>query len=118
MSDFGASVGVYRTDGRSAGADDERRVREAARSLQLTRRDRIGPYDHFDLRFGGAHRPDGVEGVGVFLSGHFIGDDEGNDGLDPETITAREEPVAGQFADDLARLLGDEYEVRVYSGYH
>ena len=118
MSDFGSHVAVYRTDGRPPSAEDDRRVRAAARSLQFTRPDRIGPYDEFDLRFGGAHGGDGVQGVSVFLSGYFIGDNEGNDGLDPEVILAREAPVAEQFAEDLERTLGGEFRVNPYSGYH
>ncbi len=116
MSDFGSSVAVYRTDGRPSSADDERRVRAAAKSLQFTRTDRIGPYDEFELRFGTAFGG-GVEGLSVGLSGYFVGDDEGNDGLDPEVIIARETPVAEQFADDLGRAMGGEYWAVPYSGH-
>lgn len=118
MSDFGSHVTVYRIDGQEPSKDDVHRVRTAARSLQFTAVDRIGPYDEFDLRFGGACSERGIEGVAVFLSGYFVGDDEGNDGLDPEVIIAREAPVAAQFAEDLQRLLGNEFEVISYSGDH
>jgi hypothetical protein len=68
--------------------DPNRRVQAAARSLQFAAKDRIDPYDEFDLRFGGATNADGVEGIAVFLSGCFVEDD--NDGLDPDVIIARE----------------------------
>jgi hypothetical protein len=116
-SDFGSSVSIYRADRQRTGPDDERRIQAAARSLQFGEPDRIGPFDHFELRFGGARRRDGVWGVSVQLSGHFIGDHEGNDGLDPEALIDRELPVAEQFADELAALLGDEYQFVPYSGY-
>jgi hypothetical protein len=118
MSDFGSHVAVYRTDGRPPSAEDERCVRAAARSLQFTRPDRIGPYDEFDLRFGGSHGNDGAEGIAVFLSGYFVGDEVGNDGLDPEVIIAREAPVTEEFAEDLARMLGEEFRTVAYTGYH
>ena len=117
MSDFGSSVAVYRTDGRQPSDEDERRVRAAAKSLQFARTDRIGPYDGFDLRFGFAQDGNGIEGLSVGLSGYFVGDDEGNDGLDPEVIIAREAPVAEQFAEDLGRALGVEYRAVAYSGH-
>jgi hypothetical protein len=116
-SDFGASVSVYRADRSPPGPEDERRVRAAARSLQFSRPDRIGPYDHFDFRFGGARRHDGVWGLSVGLSGYFIGDEEGNDGLDAEVIIAREQPLVEQFAEELAVALGEAYEVVPYCGY-
>ena len=115
MSDFGSSVAVYRTDGRPPSAEDERRVQVAAKSLQFTRTDRIGLYDEFELRFGTAFGG-GMEGLSVGLSGYFVGDDEGNDGLDPEVIIARESPIAEQFAEDLERVLGAEYRAVPYSG--
>lgn len=118
MSDFGSHVAVYRTDRKNATKDDERRVRTAARSLQFTSVDRIGPFDEFDLRFCGSHRADGTQGVAVILSSYYVGEDERNDGLEPEVIMAREAPVAEQFADELERLLGSEFEVAPYSGDH
>jgi len=118
MSDFGSHITVYRNDGRPASAEDERRVRAAARALQFTQPDRIGPYDEFDLRFAGSYTNDGAHGVAVFLSGYFVGDHEGNDGLDPEVIIARETPVAEEFAEDLGRTLGEEFRAVAYTGYH
>jgi hypothetical protein len=117
LSDFGSHVAVRRSDGRPTSEDDEERIRAAARSLQFARRDRIGPYDEFDLRFGSVRYIDGAEGISVGLTAHFLGDDEGNDGLDPEVIIAREEPVAEQFAEDLAKALGDDYCCEAYSGH-
>ncbi len=117
-TDFGSHVSVFRADGQPTNPEDERRIRSAARSLQFTRPDRIGPFDHFDLRFGGAHRLEGGWGVAVFLSGYFIGDDEGNDGLAPDVIIAREHSVTEQFADELEALLGEGYEVAPYCGYN
>jgi hypothetical protein len=116
-SDFGASVSVYRADGRSPGPEDERRVRAAARALQFTRPDRIGPYDHFDLRFGGAWRRDGTWGLSVGLAEYFIGDDEGNERLDPDAINERDLALAERFSEELAAALGAGYEVIPYSGY-
>lgn len=117
MSDFGSSVAVYRSDGDAPSAGDEERVRIAARSLQFAYEDRIGPYDGFDLRFGYARDADGSRGISIGLSGYFIGDEEGNDGLDPDVIIAREEPVAWQFAEDLGKALGGDYRCVSYSGY-
>jgi hypothetical protein len=117
LSDFGAHVAVYRTDGIPPSASDEERIRAAARSLQSSCKDQIGPYDEFDMRFGYSRDADGSEGLSVGLSGYFIGDDEGNDGLDPEVIIAREEPVAERFADELAEALGADYRCTSYSGY-
>lgn len=118
VSDFGSHVSVYRTDREKPSEEDKRRVQAAAKSLQFTARDRIGPYDEFDLHFGGAHDVGGVEGIAVFLSRYWIGDDEANDGLDPEVIMAREAPVVEQFAQDLERLLGGDFETAPYSGDH
>lgn len=115
MSDYGSSVEVYRTDRRPPSVEEERKVTAAARSLQFTYPDRIGPYDEFDLRFGTAFRG-GVEGLSVILSGYLVGDDEGNDGLDPEVIIAREKPLVEQFARDLKRVLGREYRMVPFSG--
>lgn len=117
MSDFGSFVAVYRCDGADSSASDEERIRAAARSLQFVRRDRIGPYDEFDLVFGLAQNAEGVEGVSVRLSGYFVGDDEGNEGLEPEVIIGREGPVAERFAEELAKALGGEYRCDSYSGY-
>jgi hypothetical protein len=116
MSDFGAHVTIFRSDGRPPSADDEERVRVASRSLQFTQPDRIGPYDGWDLSFGLASA-DGIEGLMVGLTGYFIDDDERNDGLDPDVLIAREEPLAEQFAEDLARVLGTDYQCSSYSGY-
>ena len=116
MSDFGSSVSVYRADNRPPSDEDERRVWAAAKSLQFARTDRIGPYDEFVLRFGTACGG-GVEGLLVGLSGYFDGDDDGNDGLDPEVIISRESPIAEQFAADLERALGGEYRAVPYSGF-
>ena len=44
-------------------------------------------------------------------------DDEGNDGLDPEVIIAREEPAAEQFAEYLSRTLGEVYICDAHSGH-
>lgn len=114
MSDFGASVSVYRTDNHPPSTEDESRVRTGAKSLQFTRTDRIGPYDEFELRFGFTQDRNGIEGLSVGLSGYFIGDD---DGLDPEVIIVRELSVVEQFAEDLERALGGDYRVIAYSGY-
>jgi hypothetical protein len=116
-SDFGSGVSIYRADRQPTRPEDDRRIRAAARSLQFRERDRIGLFDHLDLGFGGARRRDGVWGVSVMLTGHFIGDHEGNDRLDPEALIERELPVAEQFAEELAGFLGEEYEVVPYSGY-
>jgi hypothetical protein len=116
MSDFGSSVSVYRADQRPTGPEDERRLRAAARALQFTRADRIGPYDHFDFRFGGARRLDGVWGISVGLTEYSTGDEEDNDGLDPDAIIDRDLPIAEEFAADLAKALNEEYEVVPYSG--
>jgi hypothetical protein len=115
--DFGSHVSVYRVDHQPPGPEDEQRIGAAARSLQFRQRDRIGPFDHLDLHFGGARRIDGVWGVAVILSGHYIGDDE-DEGLDPETIIAQEQPVAEQFAEELAASLGAGYEVIPWCGHN
>lgn len=117
MSDFGSSVCVYRIDGVPPSETDERQVKAAAKGLQFADRDRIGPYDEFELRFGAARDVEGVEGLSVLLSGYFDGDDEGNGGLDPEVIIARETPIAEQFAEDLERALGRTYRTFAYSGF-
>ena len=118
MADYGSHVSVYRTDRRNPSEEDKHRVHVAARSLQFTARDRIGPYDEFDLQFGGSSGIGGLQGIAVFLSRYWIGDDEGNEGLDPEVIVAREAPVVEQFAQDLERLLGSDFEAVPYSGSH
>lgn len=117
MSDFGSYVAIYRTDGCPPSDADERRVRASAKSLQFARTDRIGPYDEFDLRFGFSSDGEGGQGLSVFLSGYFIGDDDGSDGLDPEVIIARESMIVEQFAADLTSALDGEYRVEPYSGY-
>ncbi len=115
---FGACVSVYRADGQTTGPDDDRRVQAAARSLQFAEPDRIGPYDHLNLRFGGARRTDGLRGLSVGLTEYFKDDTEsGNVGLNPTAIIERERPVAEQFAEALATVLGEEYEVSPFSGY-
>jgi hypothetical protein len=117
LSDFGSSVAVYRSDGQALSAERKERIRTAARSLQFSREDHIGPYDEFDLRFSNVRGADGSEGVSVDLSSYFIDDEAGNDGLDPDVIIAREEPIAEQFAEDLARALGSDYRCIAYSGH-
>jgi hypothetical protein len=117
MSDFGARVSVFRVDGQPLSEDEERKVRSAGRSLQFSRPDRIGPYDEFDLRFGTACAVNGTKGLSVGLSSYFVGDREGNGGLEPEVIIAREEPIAAQFAEELACVVGDEFRTDSYSGY-
>ncbi len=118
MSDFGSHVVIYRVDGREPSDDEVRRIRAAAQSLQFAAVDRVGPYDEFDLSFGGTCSAEGVEGFAVFLSSYFVEDEEANNEFDPEVIIAREAPVAAQFAEDLQRLLGNEFEVFSYSGDH
>lgn len=116
-SDFGSYVAVYRSDSQHLSTGDKERVRTAARSLQFAERDRIGPYDGFDLRFGSCGAADGPEGIAVFLSARFIGDEDGNDGLAPDAAIADESPVAEGFSDDLARALGGDFRCEPYSGY-
>jgi hypothetical protein len=118
MSDFGSGVCVYRNDSRPPSDVDERIVHAAAKALQFARSDSIGPYDEFELRFGTARDCDGANGLLVALSGYLVGDDVGNDGLEPEVIIAREAPLAEQFAEDLEQALGGEYRVTSYSDYH
>ena len=116
-SDFGSYVGVYRSDGQPLSHLDKERVRAAARSLQFTQKDCIGPYDGFDLRFGSCGAADGPEGLAVFLSARFIDDEEGNDGLSADASIADESPVAEEFAEDLSRSLGTDFRCEPYSGY-
>ena len=110
MSDFGCAVAAYRVDGVPVGPADENRVRVAARGLQFTELDRIGPFDEFDLRFGAAQRSDRTEKVLITLADYFIDDDEGNDGLDTDVIIARGAVVPARFAAELERALGDDYQ--------
>jgi hypothetical protein len=117
LSDFGSYVAVHRFDGQSLTSGDEKRIQAAARSLQFSRKDHIGPYDEFDFRFGYAQNESGSTGLSIGLTDYFIGDEEGNNGLDPDVIIAREEPVAGRFAEDLSEILDGDYRCTSYSGY-
>ena len=118
MSDFGSHVSVYRTDRREPSEEDKQRVHAAARSLQFTAPDRIGPYDEFDIQLSDARGLRGVEGIAVLLSRYWISDDEGNNGLDPEVILAREAPMVEQFAQDMESMLSGDFEAVPYTGYH
>lgn len=114
VSDFGSMVKVWRSDGRGVRPEDEASLRAAIRAVQgESRRDRFGPYDDFEFRIGGYSRLGGVEGLFVGLTAYFVGDE----GLDPEVILARERPRTEQFADELQRALGDEYEVAPYTDH-
>jgi hypothetical protein len=115
MSDFGSMVMVWRADGQSVRPEEKALLQAAIRTVQgEPRRDRFSPYDDFTIRIGGYSRSGGVEGFFVGLSEHFVGDEE-DEGLDPEVILARERPCAQQFADELQRVLGPEYETEAYS---
>jgi hypothetical protein len=118
MSDFGSTVLVWRVDGQSVCPEEEARLRAAIRAVKgEPQHDRFVRFDEFECRIGGYGRLGGVEGFSVGLTGYFVGDEDGNDGLDPEVILAREHPLAQEFADELARALGEDYEVRAISDF-
>lgn len=111
MSDFGTMALIHRADGVDVSGADESNLKKAIAELQNVERDRIGPYEHFAFRIGSSSRPDGGEGYCLTLTEYWLGDDEGNEGLDSEVLLARDESDARQCCDDLVRLLGADYTV-------
>jgi len=103
---------IHRVDGTDVSDADESNLKNAIAKLQTVERDRIGPYEHFSLRIGGsASHGDVGEGFCLTFTEYWLGDDEGNEGLDSEVLLGRDEPDARQCCDDLGRLLGPEYAV-------
>ncbi len=95
---------------------DEVRVKQVARQLVSYKPDRISEYADFNLRFGGSSALDGSHGIMIGLTEYWLGDDEGNDGLDSEVLIARDTPLAERFAEELQETLGEEFEVEPYCG--
>lgn len=114
--DYFSCVTIFRCNGQPIGVEEERRLFEAAKSLQFRERDRIGLFDEFDLKLGGARNENGVVGIMVSMSGYFTDDDAGNEGLEVEVLIERERPLVEQFAVELATIIGPSYEVEAYSG--
>jgi hypothetical protein len=52
----------------------------------------------------------------VGLTEYWLGDDEGNEGLDDEVLLERDRPIAERFGEELQEKLGPEFEVEVYCG--
>ena len=102
---------VHRTDNSDVNDSDESALNAAIRQLQVVERDRIAPYVEFSFRIGGSHGQNGGQGFCVNFTEYWLGDDEGTDGLDSEVILARDEPLAQQCCDELARILGGAYSV-------
>jgi hypothetical protein len=113
MSDLGTAVIISREDGRSTDGEDRAVVRAAVERIRNPRPDRIGPYDHFVFQFGGGSDPEGSEGILVILTQYWLGDEEGNDGLEGEQLLDRDRPEAEQFAEELREALGEEYVVEL-----
>lgn len=113
MSDFGSAVLVWRVDGQSVSPEDKDRLQEAVQAAKgEPQRDRFGRFDEFECRIGGYGLPGGGEGFSVILTRHFL-EEEG----DPEAVLADQEPLTQEFADELARILGEEYETRAISSF-
>jgi hypothetical protein len=117
MREFGASVFVYRIDGLPPSAEDERRVRAAAESLQSASPDSPGPYDGLNLQFGPAPIGASPRGLEVILTRYLVGDYGASGGPDPVAIVPREDALAEQFSTDLEILLGGGYRTNPYSGH-
>jgi len=102
---------VHRTDNSDVSDSDEVALNTAIKQLHVVERDRIGPYVGFSFRIGGSYGQNGGQGFCVNFTEYWLGDEEGTGGLDSEVILARDEPLAQQCCDELARILGDTYSV-------
>jgi hypothetical protein len=113
-SDFGSSASVYRTDGKPPEPRDEARIVAAAQSLQSSAQNRISRFADLELVVGSGQDGDGTEGVDLRLTSYFLQDDDNE--AQEDTIIARDEIVAQQFATELEKSLGGDFRVEWYSG--
>ena len=111
MSDLGTAVVIHRAAGHGVEAGDRAAVKEAIERVRNPRPDRIGPYDHFLFQFGGNRE------ILVILTQYWLGDEEGNDGLDGEQLLDRDRPEAERFAEALREELGEEYVVELLCNF-
>jgi hypothetical protein len=114
MSDFGTMVTVHRSDGGSVTPEDVTRIKQLGKALIYSEEDRISDYADFNMRFGGSHALDGSEGVMIGLTEYWLGDDEGNEGMEAEALIERDRPLAERFAEELQENLGQDYKVESY----
>lgn len=117
MSDFGTMLLVHRCDGDEVLDADEALLNDAIKQLKTVERDRIGPYEHLLFKIGSSSRLEGGDGFCATLTEYWVGGDEGNDGLGPDAVLARDQPEADQCGDDLGRLLGSDYTVDLVCDY-
>jgi hypothetical protein len=117
ISDFGTMVTVHRTNSESATESDLSLVEKTAKELVAPFDDRINDFAAFNLSFGGSSTGGGSEGILVILTEYWLGDDEGNEGLEDEVLIERDRPLAERFGELLQKKLGAEFEVEVYCGH-
>ncbi len=113
MSDFGTMATVHRENGDSTTPADEALIKQIVKELVVPFPDRINDFASFNLRFGGSSRHGGSEGVMVGLTEYWVGDKQGNEGLDDEVLIERDRPLAEQFAERLLEKLGPDFQVEV-----
>jgi hypothetical protein len=116
MSDSGTMVTIHRIDGTSTTASDLNSIKRISKDMVIGEDGRLSDYADFNLRFGGSRSRSGSEGIMIGLTEYFLGDDEGNEGLEDEVLIARDTPLAERFGEELQEKLGSEFEVKVYCG--
>ena len=115
MSDFGAMVSVHRADGTSTTPADEALIKQIAGEIAAPRDDCISEFADFDLRFGGS-LGEVSEGVMVGLTEYWVGNEDGNEGLEDQALIERDRPIAERFAEQLQAKLGDVFQFQAYCG--
>jgi hypothetical protein len=91
---------------------DEARVVEAVERIAEPYGDRTEEFADFVLTIGGWRLSNGSEGLFVKLTEYNPGDRR-NRRLTIEQLVERDTPKAKRFVEELAALLGDEFEVSV-----
>ena len=92
-------------------------VKRISKEIVFREQDRISDYADFNLTFGGSSDAGGSEGILIILTEYWVGDDEGNQGLEDEVLIERDRPAAEKFAEELNQELGNDFRVKVYCGH-
>lgn len=117
MSDFGTMVTIHRVDGTDMTIEDNALIKRTVKELVFGKEDQLSDYADFNLRFGGSSALDGSEGIMIGLTEYWLGDDEGNEGLQDEVLIERDRPTAERFAEELQEKVGTSFKVETYCGH-
>jgi hypothetical protein len=117
MSDFGTMLTVHRIDGAPTSASDLIMIKRLSKELVLVEDDRLSDYADFDLSFGTSDGGEAGDGMLVMLTQNWLADDQGNDGMQDESLIERDRPLAERFGEELQEKIGSEYKIKVYCGH-